>query len=151
MLIGQLAKAANGTADTLRYYEKQGLISAPLRQENGYRAYTDQHVELVRFVRGAQTLGFSLAEIRIVVLLLAEGKFGRAEIEQQLTAKMAQIDLHIRQLKTLKKELMGTFSMLTCAPNQAISVAEGTLVDVKTDTGIALAKKAFSISGKKIC
>lgn len=149
MNIGQLAKAANVTADTLRYYEKQGLIGAPLRRENGYRAYTDQHVELVRFVRGAQSLGFSLTEIRAVVRQLAEGKFGRAEIEQQLSAKIAQIDLHIRQLKTLKKELMGTFSLLKCAPNQAISAAEGTPVVVKTGAGIALAKKAFSISGKK--
>lgn len=149
MNIGQLAKAANVTTDTLRYYEKQGLISAPARLENGYRAYTDQHVELVRFVRGAQSLGFSLAEIRVVVLQLAEGKFGRVEIERQLTAKMAQIDLHMRQLKALKKELAGTFSMLKCAPDQAISAADGTPADVKTDAGITLVKKAFSNSGKK--
>ncbi len=64
MNISALAKATGVTVDTLRYYEKQMLLDAPAREENGYRVYTEAHLERVRFVRGAQALGFSLAEIR---------------------------------------------------------------------------------------
>ena len=117
MNISQLAKAVGVSTDTVRYYEKQGLISAPQRQANGYRRYTDTHVDLVRFVRGAQALGFSLAEIRAILPQVVQGTLGRSEIEQQLKAKMAQIDAHMAQLKTLKKELAATFSALRCAPH----------------------------------
>jgi MerR family copper efflux transcriptional regulator len=149
MNISQLAKAADVTTDTLRYYEKQGLISAPQRQENGYRNYTAEHIALVHFVRGAQKLGFSLIEIRAVLSQVNAGTFGRAEIEQHLNAKMAQIDAHMRQLKTLKKELIATFSMLTCTPNAVVSVEDGTAVDFKTGVGAVFAKQAFSTSLKK--
>ena len=113
MNISQLAKAVGVSTDTVRYYEKQGIISAPERQANGYRSYSAAHVALVRFVRGAQALGFSLAEIQTILPQVAQGTFGRTEIEQQLKAKMSQIDAHMAQLKTLKKELTGVdlFSM----------------------------------------
>ena len=80
MNISQLAKAHNVSTDTVRYYEKQGLIAAPTRQHNGYRAYTPDHVQTLGFVRGAQALGFSLAEIRTILPQVAQGTFGRTEI-----------------------------------------------------------------------
>ena len=125
MNISQLAKAVGVSTDTVRYYEKQGLISAPQRQANGYGRYTDTHVDLVRFVRGAQALGFSLAEIRVILPQVVQGTLGRTEIEQQLKAKMAQIDAHMAQLKTLKKELAATFSALRCAPHQPVAAGAG--------------------------
>ena len=149
MNISQLAKATSVTTDTLRYYEKQGLINAPRRQENGYRAYTETHIELVRFVRGAQRLGFSLTEIRGVISQVSAGTFGRSEIEQHLSTKMAQIDDHMRQLKILKKELIATFSMLKCAPDKLVSTADSTAPDFDTGVGIKFVKQAFSISLKK--
>ena len=149
MNISQLAKATSVTTDTLRYYEKQGLIEAPLRQENGYRAYTEAHIELVRFVRGAQRLGFSLMEIRGVLSQVSAGTFGRNEIEQHLSTKMVQIDTHMRQLKTLKKELIATFSMLTCAPDKLVSTADSTAPDFATGVGTEFVKQAFSTSLKK--
>lgn len=149
MNISQLAKTTDVTADTLRYYEKQGLITAPQRQANGYRSYTEEHIALVRFVRGAQTLGFSLNEIRAVLSQVSAGTFGRAEIEQHLSAKLAQIDAHMRQLKALKKELLATFSMLTCSPDMPVSVKGGTAVDFKSGVGTMFVKQAFSTSVKK--
>lgn len=96
MNISQLAKAANVSTDTVRYYEKQGRIDPPERQSNGYRLYTDAHAGVLRFV---------LTEIRGIVPLLAQGQLSRADIEHKLQAKMAQIEAHIQQLQTLKKEL----------------------------------------------
>ena len=144
MNISQLAKAVGVSTDTVRYYEKQGLISAPQRQANGYRRYTDTHVDLVRFVRGAQALGFSLAEIRAILPQVVQGTLGRSEIEQQLKAKMAQIDAHMAQLKTLKKELAATFSALRCAPHQPVAAAHATALDSGSGAGVAVARRAFA-------
>jgi DNA-binding transcriptional MerR regulator len=144
MNISQLAKANRISTDTVRYYEKQGLLGAPLRQDNGYRVYTDAHVETVRFVRGAQALGFSLAEIRTILPQLAAGQFGRMEIEQQLQAKMAQIDSHLRQLQRLKKELAATFASLRCSPGQPVTTAQSIAPDSGSGAGVAITRQAFS-------
>jgi DNA-binding transcriptional MerR regulator len=126
MNIGALAAATGTSPDTLRYYEKEGLIEPPRRGDNGYRRYDDSHVARVRFVRSAQALGFSLAEIREIVPRLVAGTFGRAEIEARLNAKLDEIDAHIRQLEHLRQELRDTFSLLTCAPGQPVSFSGAT-------------------------
>ena len=144
MNISQLAKAICVSTDTVRYYEKQGLLQAPTRQDNGYRNYTAAHLEAIRFVRGAQSLGFSLAEIRVILPQFVSGQFGRTDIEQQLQTKTAQIDAHIKQLQTLKKELKATFASLTCAPNQPVPTAHGIAVDSGSGAGVARARKSFA-------
>lgn len=148
MNISQLAGAAKVSTDTVRHYEKQGLISAPGRQDNGYRSYTGEHVELLLFVRGAQALGFSLAEIRAILPQLAQGTFGRPAIELQLQKKMAQIDAHIRQLQTLKKELATTFASLSCAPTQVVSTVNATAYDSGSGAGAVVARRAFAKSAR---
>ena len=144
MNISQLAKAVGVSTDTVRYYEKQSLISTPERQANGYRSYTDAHAGLLRFVRGAQALGFSLAEIRTILPQVAQGTFGRTEIELQLKSKIAQIDAHMAQLKTLKKELATTFDALRCAPTQPVSMAHATAPDSGSGAGASVARRAFA-------
>jgi MerR family transcriptional regulator, copper efflux regulator len=144
MNISQLAKAINVSTDTVRYYEKQGLLSVPERQANGYRSYTEVHVGVLGFVRGAQALGFSLTEIRTILPQVAQGTFGRTEIEQQLQTKIAQIDAHMAQLKTLKRELIATFDALRCAPTQPVSTANATAPDSGSGVGAAVARRAFA-------
>lgn len=144
MNISQFAKSINVSTDTVRYYEKQDLLQAPTRQDNGYRSYTAAHLEAIRFVRGAQSLGFSLAEIRVILPQFARGQLRRTDIEQQLTTKMSQIDAHIRQLQTLKKELKATFASLTCEPDQPLSTVHGTAVDSGSGAGAARARKSFT-------
>ncbi len=144
MNISQLAKANNVSTDTVRYYEKMGLLPQATRQDNGYRSYTPAHAETLRFVRGAQALGFSLAEIRAILPQLAQGRFGRTAIEQQLQAKMAQIDAHIQQLQTLKRELNATFASLRCAPDHVVSTAHSTATDSGSGAGAAVARKSFA-------
>lgn len=134
MNIGKLADATGVSPDTLRYYEKGGLIAPPKRAANGYRHYDESHVSRVRFVRSAQALGFSLAEIREIVPQLDAGTFRRHEIEARLHAKLAEIDAHIRQLEVLRRELQGTFAQLTCAPAAAVSFAGATATTTGTTT-----------------
>jgi DNA-binding transcriptional MerR regulator len=144
MNISQLAKANDVSTDTVRYYEKLGLLPEPMRQHNGYRSYSPAHAQTLRFVRGAQALGFSLAEIRAILPQLLQGRFGRSAIEQQLQAKMAQIDAHIRQLQTLKKELKATFASLTCAPEQVLTTSHTTATDSGSGAAAAVARQSFT-------
>lgn len=148
MNISQLAKTIGVSTDTVRYYEKQGLLQAPTRQDNGYRSYTATHLETLKFVRGAQSLGFSLAEIREILPQFASGQFGRIDIEQQLQTKMAQIDAHIQQLQTLKKELLATFASLTCATDRPVPTAQSIAVDTGSGAGKARARKSFAKTAK---
>ncbi|MFZ6872293.1 MerR family transcriptional regulator [Undibacterium sp. Di27W] len=143
MNISQFATACEVSTDTVRYYEKQGLIKPATRQTNGYRKYGDADVQALRFVRGAQALGFSLAEILAIMPRLAGGKFARADIEQQLLNKMAQIDEHMRQLKILKKELQTTFASLTCQPELPVTTTQSTATDSGSGAGAAMVKQAF--------
>lgn len=63
MRIGQLAQSVGVDTQTIRFYERQGLLPPPGRQENGYRVYTEKHVERLAFIRRCRILGLSLAEI----------------------------------------------------------------------------------------
>ena len=138
MNISRFAAACQVSVDTVRYYEKQGIITAAARQGNGYRQYGVAEIELLRFVRSAQAMGFSLTEIRAILPRLAEGKFGRADIEQQLLSKMAQIDAHMRQLKILKKELQASFASLSCQPDLAVTATQSTAAISGSGAGAAL-------------
>lgn len=130
MNISALARSTGVSADTLRYYEKQKLLDVPERQNNGYRSYTDTDIQRVRFIRSAQLLGFSLAEIRETIPKLNQGTFGRADIEQRLTDKIAQIDAHIKALRLVKKDLIATFDSLSCQADTAVSIVSATTVSV---------------------
>jgi len=72
-------------------------------------------------------LGFSLAQIGEILPRLAAGQFGRAEIEKQLHAKLAEIEAQILKLQELKQALMDTFASLQCAPDIAVSAAHATV------------------------
>jgi MerR family transcriptional regulator, copper efflux regulator len=126
LTIGQLAEHTGVTTDTLRFYEHQGLLEAPTRGANGYRRYGSEALGRVRFVRGAQALGFSLAEIRSIVARLAAGLVGRAELERALQAKIDDVDAHIRRLQGLKRDLRAATAMLDCVPADAVPIERAT-------------------------
>lgn len=127
--------------------KSKASLAVPSRQENGYRAYTSDHVAAMRFVRGAQSLRFSLTEIREILPQFALGQLGRTDIEQQLQTKMAEIDTHILQLKNLKnlkKELQSTFESLIFAPHQVVTTAQVTAADSGSGAGAARARKSLA-------
>jgi MerR family transcriptional regulator, copper efflux regulator len=126
MNIGTLAQLTGVSADTLRYYEREKLLAAPSRAANGYRVYSDTDAERVRFVRSAQALGFSLAEIRWILPRLNAGQVQRAEIEKHLNKKLAEIDGHIKQLRNLRKEVQATLASMSCQPQTQVTVQQAT-------------------------
>jgi DNA-binding transcriptional MerR regulator len=148
MTIGTLATATGVTPDTLRFYEKQGLLDPPVRADNGYRHYDAAAVARVRFVRAAQALGFTLAEIHDAVPRLRAGRFGRADIETQLHRKLAEIDAHMTQLRAMKKELLATFASLTC--EDASQMRPALPASRRTAKDVRARGEARAVSVKKV-
>ena len=74
LLIGRLAKLSGVKPDTIRFYERSGLLPKPQRLASGYRIYDNAALKQVRFIRKAQSLGFSLDEIRRIMSLRGQGK-----------------------------------------------------------------------------
>jgi MerR family copper efflux transcriptional regulator len=127
MKIGELATATGLTADTLRFYEKLLVLDPPVRQANGYRRYSAQHLERVKFVQSAKALGFSLAEIVSFIPRLAVGEFKRADIEHELKKKVREVNLEVEKLKDLKRNLINTISALSCEFDASLSTGEATI------------------------
>jgi len=119
MQIGEMADATGLSRDTLRFYEKRGLLRAR-RGANGYRDYPPETVEWLRYLRLAQSLGFTLAEIEAdLPLLVAPGALA-GQLRVALERKLADIDQRIDGLQSLRGELSRRLGqdMSTC-PLQA--------------------------------
>ena len=104
--IGEAAQAAGVNIETLRYYERRGLVPEPPRSRANYRLYPHESVKVVRFVKRAQELGFTLNEIR-ELLALRDGGQGAscAEVREQARNKLRDIQAKIRSLKTMRQAL----------------------------------------------
>ena len=103
--IGELAERADVNLQTIRYYEREGLLPEPPRLSSGYRVYPDSTVRRVRFIKRAQEIGFSLAEIRELLSLRIDAQRTSAEVRSLAEAKIADIEGKIRTLKAMKTAL----------------------------------------------
>ncbi|NEX62177.1 MerR family transcriptional regulator [Noviherbaspirillum galbum] len=105
MRIGTVARAAGVSCDTLRFYEKQGLIRST-RADNGYRHYAPETTQLVAYIRTAQKLGFTLAEIGANMPAVWNAPDPDAAVARLLEEKLGVIDKRIAELQDLRKELL---------------------------------------------
>jgi len=103
--IGQVAAQANVNLETVRYYERQGLISEPPRAESGYRQFTVETVERIKFIKRAQELGFTLSEIKKLLSVTNGGDFNRQDIRQFALQKIDEIEQTITDLGKIKSVL----------------------------------------------
>ena len=102
---GRLAKAADVNVETLRYYEKRGLLPDPPRKASGYRIYPPSAVERLKFIKGAQTLGFTLAEIQDLLDMRLDTDANRADVRQSARKKVAYIREKITALEAMEQAL----------------------------------------------
>ena len=102
---GDLAKLAEVNAQTLRYYERRGLLLKPKRTESGYRLYDEDAVRRIRFIKKAQDLGFTLAEISELLSLEVEEQTACEDIREKAQAKLTEIDGKVRDLTRIRKTL----------------------------------------------
>jgi len=106
LTIGSLAKAAEVNIETVRYYQRIGLINEPAKPAQGYRIYSDEILSRIKFIKRAQQLGFSLQEIE-ELLKLGEGKGRCNDVRLRAEQKRKQIDKQIKDLKKLRATLSG--------------------------------------------
>ena len=105
MQIGEAAKRAGVSPPTIRYYEEIGLLPQPPRSGAGYRRYTDATVEVLRFVRKAQAIGFSLDEIREILELARSGQQPCGHVLWLARQHLTAVEERIRRLQAFRKQL----------------------------------------------
>lgn len=105
MLIGQLADAAGLATQTIRFYEREGLLPTPLREANGYRVYDDATLNRLQFIRAAREAGLTLGEIRSIVYLRDDGEVPCTHVTTLLSDKLDDVRLRRRDLDALAAEL----------------------------------------------
>ncbi len=105
MTIGAAAKAAGVAIDTVRYYEREGLLASALRTASGYRVFGHRDVERLRFIRKAKALGFTLADITDL-LRLQDGGGPRAEVRQRARVRIEDLSRKIAELSAIRDALV---------------------------------------------
>jgi DNA-binding transcriptional MerR regulator len=113
--VGQLAEAVGATSDTIRYYERAGLLPPPRRTPAGYRAYDVLAVDRLRFIQGAQRLGLRLADIRDLLSVRDTGSCACGPAEDLLAQRLAEVDAEIARLSALRHEMLAMLDGLTGA------------------------------------
>lgn len=103
--IGKLANLTEVSIDTIRYYERQGLIAPPARRASGYRAYAPDVVGRLRFIRRAKGLSFTLGEITELLTLTAQSERDMAGMKVAARAKLGVVEDKIRELQRIRKDL----------------------------------------------
>ncbi len=106
LTIGKLAKQAEVNIETIRYYERRGLIPRPPRRESGYRQYNEDTVTRIQFIKRAKELGFSLREILELLSLRLDPGTTCGDVKKRAEIKIADIEEKIRTLQGMKKALM---------------------------------------------
>ncbi|MBQ4853360.1 heavy metal-responsive transcriptional regulator [Rhodanobacter sp. B2A1Ga4] len=105
LTIGAVAKRVGVAIDTIRYYEREGLLPEPQRRASGYRSYGESAVVQLRFIRRAKDLGFTLEEIRELLALSADRQRGVKAVKQRAEKRLAAIEQRIAELQRVRDGL----------------------------------------------
>lgn len=106
LTIGELADAAGVGVETIRFYERKGLIPQPQRPSGGYRRYTDDVADRIRFIRHAQALGFTLSEVEDLLTLRVDPATSCADVRRRAELKIENIDEKIDSLARMRQALV---------------------------------------------
>lgn len=105
MTIGDVARSAGCGVETIRFYERRGLIERPPKPPAGFRHYPEDIVHRVRFIRQAQNLGFTLREVGELLSLRADPMANCADVRGRAVAKLAEVEGKIAQLVQIRDAL----------------------------------------------
>lgn len=105
MRISELARATGVDLETIRYYEKQQLLPEPARLQNGYRAYTEEHLERLAFIRHCRALDIPLADIRRLVAFMIRPADDCGDINQLIDQQITKVQARLQSMKALEKQL----------------------------------------------
>ncbi len=115
----EVAEQAGVNIETLRFYERKGILPEPPRRPSGYREYPPETVERVRFIKRAQELGFSLKEVQDLLELRETARAKAGRVRKVAEAKLEEIDHKIRDLEAMKKSLTELLS--TCDGQSSVA------------------------------
>src|SRR5690606_7176318 len=104
--IGDLAKRTDTTVETIRYYEKEGLLPEPSRSEGNYRLYGDDHIERLKFIRHCRTLDMALDEVRILLRYRDTPAEDCGDVNALLDEHIKAVEARIKALMQLKEHLV---------------------------------------------
>ena len=124
LTIGRLASATGVNVETIRYYERAGLIAPPARTEGNYRSYREDDVVRLRFIRRTRGLGFSLDQVRALLGIAVQQDRDCGTVDAIATAHLAEVDRKITDLMALRRELAD--AVASCAGG---TVAECPILD----------------------
>lgn len=105
MKIGELAKSGDCTVETIRFYEREKLLEEPVRDANGYRNYTDNHLAQLNFIRHCRSLGIGLPDVRTLRNLQTHPELACDEINHLLDSQIERVHQQIISLRLLEQQL----------------------------------------------
>ena len=108
--IGALARATNTKVETIRWYERVGLLPPPSRTEGNYRAYGEAELNRLSFIRRARDLGFSIEQVRDLLALSDRRDQSCATVDELTRAHLAEVERKIADLEALRRELSALLS-----------------------------------------
>ncbi len=120
MRIGELAKRAGVTPDTIRYYERERLLPSPERTPSGYRDHGPGVLDDLRFIKKAQASGLKLRDVREVMQIAAGGLPPCEHVRATVTTRLAEVEQRLRELRSLRSTLKATLFRLDSAPTPQV-------------------------------
>jgi Cd(II)/Pb(II)-responsive transcriptional regulator len=105
MRIGELARLAHCDVETVRFYEREGLLDEPARETNGYRSYTGIHAAQLNFIRHCRSLGIGLTDIRMLRRFQADPSQPCDEVNELIDSQIARIHQQIESMRVLEQQL----------------------------------------------
>lgn len=109
--IGQVARLSGVGVETVRFYEREGLLEKPVRRISGYRQYAEEVVKQIRFIKRTQQLGFSLKEIRELLTLRVDTETSCEQVKERTTAKLTEVEQKMAELQRMRQALLQVASL----------------------------------------
>lgn len=130
MKIGELAKATGTSVENIRFYEREALLPAPMRSENNYRSYGEEHIERLTFIRHCRSLDMALGEIHALLRFKETPQENCEGVNELLDEHIGHVAARIRELRLLEKQLKALRAQ--CAESSAAGCC-GILKELSTE------------------
>lgn len=113
LTIGQVARSAGVGIETVRFYEREGLLEEPPRRASGYRQYPEHVVKRIHFIKRAQQLGFSLKEITELLMLRVDEHMSCEDVKHRTETKIAEVERKLVELQRMRQALLQVAALCT--------------------------------------
>jgi len=148
LLANELAQASGVSTDTLRHYERKGVLEAPRRARNGYREYPLQAVNRVRLVRRALAVGFTLDELAKFLKERDRGGAPCREVRALAAEKLSDIETRLSEMATVRDELRSTLKDWDSRLTKTVTGERAALLDALADSKTFTSRKSARLSEK---